>query len=178
MNKRLGNLSGHYIVAGAGQTGRHVAAELVRAERDVVVIEQAHEHLDRLVARYQDRIIGILGDATDDIVLREAERMAALPAPVTERENSAVGSNNWAVDGRHTKSGAALLAKLFVPNFTNKLQELGASIRGPSHARDYAPEIGRWSAKDPIDFAGGDTNLFGYVSNQPVDAIDPSGLLY
>ena len=30
-------------------------------------------------------------------------------------------------------------------------------------ARDYDPTIGRWTAKDPIDFAGGDTNLYGYV---------------
>ncbi len=30
-------------------------------------------------------------------------------------------------------------------------------------ARDYDPAIGRWTAKDPIDFAGGDMNLFGYV---------------
>jgi len=25
--------------------------------------------------------------------------------------------------------------------------------------RDYLPEIGKWTAKDPIDFAGGDSNL-------------------
>jgi RHS repeat-associated protein len=43
-------------------------------------------------------------------------------------------------------------------------------------ARDYDPSIGRWTAKDPIDFAGGDANLYGYVSNDPVDWIDPFGL--
>ncbi len=36
-------------------------------------------------------------------------------------------------------------------------------------ARDYDPAIGRWTARDPIDFAGGDTNLFGYVMNDPVN---------
>ncbi|WP_413288247.1 RHS repeat domain-containing protein [Bdellovibrio sp. HCB337] len=41
--------------------------------------------------------------------------------------------------------------------------------------RDYAPEIGRWTAKDPILFGGGDTNLFGYVLQNPVNFIDPSG---
>jgi len=30
-------------------------------------------------------------------------------------------------------------------------------------ARDYDPETGRWTAKDPIMFAGGDANLYGYV---------------
>ena len=40
-------------------------------------------------------------------------------------------------------------------------------------ARDYDPETGRWTAKDPIGFAGGDTNLYGYVLNDPVNWIDP-----
>ncbi len=36
--------------------------------------------------------------------------------------------------------------------------------------------MGRWTTKDPIGFAGGDTNLFGYVANDPVNFIDPEGL--
>ncbi len=42
-------------------------------------------------------------------------------------------------------------------------------------ARDYDAEIGRWLSKDPILFAGGDTNLYGYVLNDPVNLIDPEG---
>ena len=42
--------------------------------------------------------------------------------------------------------------------------------------RDYDPETGRWTAKDPIGFAGGDSNLFRYVGNNPVRWIDPLGL--
>jgi len=36
-------------------------------------------------------------------------------------------------------------------------------------ACDYDPSIERWTAKDPIDFAGGDTNLYGYMANDPVN---------
>ena len=43
-------------------------------------------------------------------------------------------------------------------------------------ARDYDPETGRFTAKDPIDFAGGDTNLYSYVAQDPVNLVDPSGL--
>ena len=42
--------------------------------------------------------------------------------------------------------------------------------------RDYDPDIGRWTAKDPILFAGGDTDLFGYCLNDPVNGVDPNGL--
>jgi|GEM_PF-2102815 len=42
--------------------------------------------------------------------------------------------------------------------------------------RDYDPEAGRWTNKDPIFFDGGDTNLYAYVNNDPVNTTDPSGL--
>ena len=42
--------------------------------------------------------------------------------------------------------------------------------------RDYDPDVGRWTAKDPIFFAGGNTDLFGYCLNDPVNTIDPLGL--
>ncbi|TVM13563.1 hypothetical protein DPQ33_18220 [Oceanidesulfovibrio indonesiensis] len=31
--------------------------------------------------------------------------------------------------------------------------------------RDYDPDTGRWTAKDPIGFDGGDVNIYGYVCN-------------
>ncbi len=42
--------------------------------------------------------------------------------------------------------------------------------------RDYDPDIGRWTAKDPILFNGGDTDLYGYCLNDPVNGFDPEGL--
>jgi len=42
-------------------------------------------------------------------------------------------------------------------------------------ARDYNPSMGRWTAKDPILFNGGDTNLYGYVLNDPVNFVDMNG---
>lgn len=43
-------------------------------------------------------------------------------------------------------------------------------------ARDYDPQTGRWTAKDPIRFQGGDGNLYGYVMGDPVNFVDPLGL--
>jgi RHS repeat-associated protein len=41
--------------------------------------------------------------------------------------------------------------------------------------REYDSNIGRWITKDPIDFDGGDSNLYGYVLNDPVNLIDSEG---
>ena len=41
--------------------------------------------------------------------------------------------------------------------------------------RDYDPDTGRWTAKDPILFAGGDTDLYGYCVGDPVNLVDPEG---
>ena len=43
------------------------------------------------------------------------------------------------------------------------------------NAREYDAETGRWMSKDPIGFNGGDTNLYGYVLQDPVNFVDPNG---
>ena len=45
-------------------------------------------------------------------------------------------------------------------------------------ARDYDPETGRWTSRDPMLFGGGDTNLYGYVLADPVNWIDPTGYVH
>jgi len=45
-------------------------------------------------------------------------------------------------------------------------------------ARYYDPKEGRFLTKDPIGFAGGDVNLYRYVQNNPVNFIDPFGLMH
>jgi uncharacterized protein RhaS with RHS repeats len=45
------------------------------------------------------------------------------------------------------------------------------------HDSHYDPETGRWLSKDPIKFAANNTNLYGYVMSDPVNFIDPTGLI-
>ena len=55
----------------------------------------------------------------------------------------------------------------------------GFTLLGPNlvrfGARDYDPETGRWTSKDPIGFGGGDTSLYGYVLGDPINWTDFSG---
>ena len=43
-------------------------------------------------------------------------------------------------------------------------------------ARDYDPYTGQWSAKDPIGFFDGSTDLYDYAFDEPLDNVDPNGL--
>jgi RHS repeat-associated protein len=45
-------------------------------------------------------------------------------------------------------------------------------------ARDYDPETGRWTSKDPLGIGGLDADFYGYVQNNPVNLFDPSGLTF
>jgi RHS repeat-associated protein len=66
---------------------------------------------------------------------------------------------------------------------TNSVFELLFGFAGGQHDpdtglvrfgyRDYDPDTGRWTAKDPIGFAGGDVNLYGYCLDDPVNWVDP-----
>ncbi|MBK8813139.1 MAG: RHS domain-containing protein [Acidobacteria bacterium] len=44
-------------------------------------------------------------------------------------------------------------------------------------ARWYDGNLGRFISEDPIGFAGGDVNLYGYVGNGPLGAVDPFGTI-
>jgi RHS repeat-associated protein len=43
-------------------------------------------------------------------------------------------------------------------------------------ARDYDPETGRWTDKDPVGFGGG-LNLYGYAFSDPINLVDMDGNL-
>jgi len=43
--------------------------------------------------------------------------------------------------------------------------------------RDYDPDVGRFTAPDPLGDTGGDHDLYDYCIDDPVNRVDPTGLL-
>jgi voltage-gated potassium channel len=68
-DRMLRNISGHYIVCGAGRVGRSVIHELLRGEANVVLIDNS---VDRARWATDKGVITLVGDATKDEVLQQA----------------------------------------------------------------------------------------------------------
>jgi voltage-gated potassium channel len=62
-------VSGHYIVCGAGKTGKHIVGELVKNKVPFVIIDRDAERLDDPEIAHHPHLCG---DATDDAVLNRA----------------------------------------------------------------------------------------------------------
>lgn len=100
MDRKIAQFSNHVVLCGLGRVGRAVAADLSRSGREVVVV-------DADASRVVDiDLPAIVGDATDDAVLRAAgiERASALVAALAgDAENLFV-----------TLTGRALRPDLFI----------------------------------------------------------------
>jgi len=68
-DRMLKNISGHYIVCGAGRVGRSVINELLRSRASVVLIDN---RVERAGWATDKGVITLVGDATKDEVLRQA----------------------------------------------------------------------------------------------------------
>ena len=69
MERAIGALKQHVILCGIGTTGWHIATELRAVGVPFVVIDSDRDRLDELNAEFEDTLLYVLGDATDDHVL-------------------------------------------------------------------------------------------------------------
>lgn len=90
---------------------------------------------------------------------------------VLDASGSVVSSYKYDAWGKRTSRGPANLAPF---GFTGHYEHEALGLVFTLY-RAYDPETGRWLSRDPIEEKGG-LNLYGYVLNQPVNAIDPLGL--
>lgn len=72
MQRVIDKLRGHIVVCGAGNTGEHVIAELIRDGHPFVVIDTDEERMMTLSQDLGSEILYLIGDATDDHLLLAA----------------------------------------------------------------------------------------------------------
>jgi RHS repeat-associated protein len=81
------------------------------------------------------------------------------------------------IKARIERSHREMLSEGVFTKSIHRSNVAASSALKPSHfgAREGATKMGRWTNKDPIGFAGGDTDVYAYVGNDPVNLTDPSG---
>jgi len=170
------------------------------------VIEYIHDPLGRRIAKKVNGIItekylwqGLtrllaVYDVSDDLIMRFEYADARMPVAMTKDGSTyyltydQVGSLMIVAD-----ASGNVVKRIDYDSFgniisdTNPSFELPFGFAGGLHDRDtglvrfgyrdYDPDTGRWTAKDTIFFAGGDTDLYGYCFNDPINWVDDIGLI-
>lgn len=76
--KRIKKMKDHFVVCGAGSTGRHVITELLSTDHAVLAIDTNEAELKEITAAFPGKAFSfVVGDATDDEVLAQANIPAA-----------------------------------------------------------------------------------------------------
>ena len=133
-------------------------------------------------------------DANDNLIQRFEYVNDRMPVAMTDANNTKyylhydqVGSLRAVSDTNHN-----IVKEIVYDTFGNILTDTNPTLKVPFGFagglydadtkltrfgyRDYDAYVGKWTAKDPIGFGGGDSNLYGYVLGDPVNLFDANGL--
>jgi voltage-gated potassium channel len=75
MQHRIGETSGHYVICGMGDTGRHAAGELQKTGMPYVVVDNVEDNVKRARTLHPElfnEVMYVIGDATEEDVLEQA----------------------------------------------------------------------------------------------------------
>ena len=128
LERRMQEISNHYIVCGVGRTGIHVINELVAVGEVVVAVDTNEQLLEELRAR---NILTVIGDATDDEVLDRAGLSRAKGVVATLDDDK---TNMFVVvSARQTNPRLRIVVKAVSPSAAEKLRRAGAdSVVAPN----------------------------------------------
>ena len=172
---------------------------------DSRIIEYVHDPLGRRIAKKIDGVVvekylwqGLtrllaVYDGSDNLLMRFEYADGRMPVAMTKGGSTyyftydQVGSLRVVAD-----ASGNVVKRIDYDSFGNNLDDTDSAFEVPFGFaggfhdrdtglvrfgyRDYDPDTGRWTAKDPILFAGGDTDLYGYCLNSPINLVDPFGL--
>jgi len=179
---------------------------LLSATLDGKTITYKHNAIGNRVAKLVDGVIvekylwlnkttlAAIYDKDDSLVQRFEYGIGNTPVSFTQDGNKYyISSDHLGSPRTISDDSGNVLKAIEYDSFGNVIQDTNPSIQipfgfaGGLHDkdtnlirfgyRDFDPETGRWTARDPIGFAGGDTNLYGYVASDPVNFVDPTGLV-
>jgi voltage-gated potassium channel len=121
MNKAISKISDHFIVCGGGSGGHYVTEELIRTNRQVVVVEKNRERAEQLI---EQGFHVVEGDATSDQTLKNAgiDNAAGLVAALSEdRDNLFV-----VISARGLRQNLRIVSKIVDINVKEKFLRSGA----------------------------------------------------
>ncbi|HEU5056097.1 MAG TPA: NAD-binding protein [Kofleriaceae bacterium] len=125
MKKQILKLQDHVIVCGAGSTGSHSIEELIEYQIPTVAIDTDQGRLEHMAELYPQRLFKyIVGDATDDDVLAEAnlrEARGVVAALHADKDNLFV-----VVSARQENPKARIVARGSELQILDKLKKAGA----------------------------------------------------
>ena len=125
MRRSLNALDHHYIICGAGRTGRHMIHELVATERPFVLIDIDEQRARALLDELHTQFPIIVGDATDDEVLRNAgiDRAIGLCAALSSDKDNLLIT----MTARMVRTDLRIVARCTDQKISQKLQRAGAN---------------------------------------------------
>ncbi len=135
MQRHIDDLTGHHIVCGLGDTGRHAVAELQKTNTPHVVVDLSEENLKKLKELHPEALremLYVVGDATEEDILEKAGLsrakglIAALPL---DKDNLVV-----TVIVRQRFPKMRIIARSAERKFSERMLRAGAnSTVSPSH---------------------------------------------
>jgi voltage-gated potassium channel len=124
MQRAIGTLNKHVIVCGIGTTGWHIATELRAVGVPFVVVDTNRERLDELNEEFEEGLLYVHGDATDDHVLELAgvERARGVISALNDDKANLFVT----ISARALNPTARIVAKSIEPSTERKLRRAGA----------------------------------------------------
>jgi voltage-gated potassium channel len=151
LDRKINRLRNHYIVCGYGRIGQVICRKLLSESVALVVIENNPGRIETID---EDRLLYIIGDATDEAVLIQAgiERAAGLIAVLaTDADNVFL-----VLTARQLNRGILILARASLERAKAKLQSAGADyVESPYElgAVNMAQRIVRPTVTNFLDLA-------------------------